>query len=64
MAPAIKPWLVGVVLGCIPIGTYSWVLYTRPNIYEQIAQEVAKQDEMERVRKGLPAAAPVVQGAQ
>lgn len=38
-------------LTVIPAGTYGWILYTRPNIYEQIAQEVKRQEEADKERR-------------
>jgi hypothetical protein len=44
------PAAVGLALFTIPAGTYAWMLWTRPNIYEQIADEIRRQDELEKAR--------------
>jgi hypothetical protein len=43
-------WVWAFVVGSVPVGTYSWMLYTRPNIYEQIVAEIKRQEEAEKAR--------------
>lgn len=46
----LPPWALGSLIAAIPAGTYAWMLYTRPNVYEQIAEEIRKQEEAEKAR--------------
>ena len=48
----VKPWAMAVLIAAVPVGTYSWMLYTRPNIYEQIAEEIKRQEEADRLATG------------
>ena len=32
----VPPWVFGVVLAGIPVVTYSWMIYTRPDVYAQV----------------------------
>lgn len=52
MARAKLPiWAIGLIVTTVPLGTYGWVIITRPNIYEQIADEVKKQEAADAARK-------------
>ncbi len=51
----VRPWAMAILIAAVPVGTYSWMLYTRPNIYEQIAEEIKRQEEAERLASGKPA---------
>jgi hypothetical protein len=52
----IPPWLLGLGIAAIPAGTYAWMLYTRPDIYSQIAEEIKRQEEQESLRTGAAGA--------
>jgi hypothetical protein len=43
-------WGLALLIATIPAGTYGWMLYTRPNIYTQVAEEVKRQEEAEKQR--------------
>eukprot|EP00199_Chlamydomonas_sp_CCMP681_P007990 CAMPEP_0119108090 /NCGR_PEP_ID=MMETSP1180-20130426/13463_1 /TAXON_ID=3052 ORGANISM="Chlamydomonas cf sp, Strain CCMP681" /NCGR_SAMPLE_ID=MMETSP1180 /ASSEMBLY_ACC=CAM_ASM_000741 /LENGTH=65 /DNA_ID=CAMNT_0007093673 /DNA_START=106 /DNA_END=303 /DNA_ORIENTATION=- len=51
----VPPWAFALFVGAIPVGTYSWMLYTRPNIYEQIVEEIKKQENAEKNRTAAAA---------
>jgi hypothetical protein len=41
---------MALAVAAIPVGTYAWMLYSRPNIYEQIAEEIKRQEAQETGR--------------
>ena len=53
----LPPWAVAGLLLAIPVGTYSWMLYTRPNIYEEIANEIKRQEAAEMRERAARGAA-------
>ncbi len=46
----LPPWAMALAVAAIPVGTYAWMLYSRPNIYEQIAEEIKRQEAQETGR--------------
>ena len=44
-------WVTGLVFASVPVGTYTWVLITRPNIYQQIEEEVKRQADAEKAKR-------------
>eukprot|EP00197_Chlamydomonas_leiostraca_P012138 CAMPEP_0202864330 /NCGR_PEP_ID=MMETSP1391-20130828/4614_1 /ASSEMBLY_ACC=CAM_ASM_000867 /TAXON_ID=1034604 /ORGANISM="Chlamydomonas leiostraca, Strain SAG 11-49" /LENGTH=92 /DNA_ID=CAMNT_0049544065 /DNA_START=117 /DNA_END=394 /DNA_ORIENTATION=+ len=58
----IPPWAMFTGLFMIPAGTYAWMLYTRPNVYEQIADEIRRQEEAERIRQAAEASQTISSG--
>lgn len=52
---ALPRWGVFGLVAAVPIASYSWILYTRPNVYEQLVEEIKRQEEAEKI-KGKPAA--------
>ncbi|KAG1666966.1 hypothetical protein FOA52_004249 [Chlamydomonas sp. UWO 241] len=48
---SLPPWAIGLVFACIPVGTYTWMITTRPDVYSQVAEEIRRQEEAEKVRR-------------
>lgn len=48
-------WVTGIVCASIPVGTYSWIVVTRPNIYAQLAEEIKRQEEADKAKRGIAA---------
>ena len=49
---ALPRWAVGLMVMSVPVATYSWILYTRPNVYEQLMDEIRRQEEAEKAKAG------------
>ena len=32
----VRPWMFGFILAGIPVATYTWMIYTRPDVYSQV----------------------------
>ncbi|KXZ45025.1 hypothetical protein GPECTOR_59g633 [Gonium pectorale] len=54
---ALPRWAVFLGVASIPVATYSWILMARPNLYEQIQDEIKRQEERDRAAGKLPARA-------
>ncbi|PNH10772.1 hypothetical protein TSOC_002454 [Tetrabaena socialis] len=53
---ALPRWAVGLFFLSIPVATYTWIITTRPNIYEQITEEIKRQEERDKAAgKVVPA---------
>lgn len=48
---ALPRWVVGLVVMSVPIASYSWILYTRPNVYEQLVEEIKRQEEADKLSR-------------
>lgn len=47
---ALPRWAVFAMVTAVPVASYSWILYTRPNVYEQLVEEIKRQEEAEKSR--------------
>ena len=34
----VRPWMFGFILAGIPVATYTWMIYTRPDVYSQVGR--------------------------
>lgn len=46
-----KVYLATAVFAAIPLGTYAYILYTRPNIYQQIEEEIKRQEAADAAKR-------------